>query len=127
MKFERKAKIADAYIKHRNYFYKGQSELTMPKNFIQVFVYADLLMLARFKYKAPIWIMLCVGLGLAIIFWALGWLWDRHKLYDRETEFGNKRNKFVGEMRNEINKRDVQKRNRGLQDSNKNSKRKRND
>lgn len=85
------------YIHHRNLYNKGQGELGFFKTLVNV---PSLMMFWLFVRSLvpefPFWLFISsvpVLMGIKIISnWVVGWWWDKHDFYDRESDWGNNRN-----------------------------------
>lgn len=122
MKFETKVKIQDFYIKHKNYFGLGFSLVYDIKSYVSIFLLA-ILTIQSFGWTIPYGILLILALISIAGFWCIGKYLDRIGFYQRQHEFNNKRNIFVKEVRDEIIKGNIGKRNSSRKAGIKNNKR----
>lgn len=85
------------YIHNRNLYQKGQSEVQFLKNTFSVqSVMVLWLFIKSIWPEFPLWVFGCVMPVLLLLqmfgHWALGYWWDRNDLYDRESDWLNRRN-----------------------------------
>jgi len=102
--FRDKAKgdrVLDRYIHHRNLYNKGQAELGFFRNLVSyqailvTYLAVDRI-LAKLGWSVSMWIIFMV-LALLVVLkvgfqWYVGYWWDKHQVFDREADWGNKRN-----------------------------------
>lgn len=98
-----KRKIAESYISQRNRFNKGMSEVYNLKTIVQYFVYAEVLFKLVWKTKVSHALLGVGAIAIVGLAWLLGYWWDKFGMFVLESEWGNKRNWFVKQMRKKYN------------------------
>ena len=103
MKFERKIKAQDLFIKHNSYFGKGQSFVYQAKTVFQILFYPSATYVAWTGNKPSLYLLgICFFLYVGF-FWWLGYYLDKIGYFHREAEFGNKRNPVMKQIRDKLN------------------------
>ena len=105
-----KYKVMERFIHHRNYLEKGLSLTYWVLKFGQLWVLGEVYFKMVVPEKAVTTLMITSGVAVyLILMWFIGMLWDRHGVFIIETEWSNKRNKFVNEMRRKYNLKEGEK------------------
>lgn len=100
MKFETKIKLEDGFIKHRNYFEKGQSFIYSLKLPIQIIFYSSgTIYIYTGGWKPPFYVLIITGMVYMLAFWKWGKFLDKIGFFHRESEFANKRNPLARQIR----------------------------
>jgi len=104
MEHELKQRFLKWFIHNNNLISKGVGLLNTPKQIAQYVLGVTIVLKLFFDPAAEWYIYANIGIGLAFLIsaWGTGWWWDKSQAYQLEAEWGNKRNPFVGEMRNTI-------------------------
>lgn len=95
-------KLIWSFIHHRNLFTKGSELIYWVIKWGQIWVMAEILVKLNPDMKITPIIRLGVALICIIGAWFVGWIWYRKKIFEMETEWSNKINPFVKEMREKI-------------------------
>jgi hypothetical protein len=95
------------YIHHRNLYNKGANEVAFFKSFANTQMYILWWLFARNVWPdLPVWLFLTVVpvVVLVKIFfnWLVGYWWDRNDLYDRESDWSNKRNPVMNGIEKQL-------------------------
>jgi hypothetical protein len=100
---DHRARVLSAYIHHRNLYAKGSSEiggLFQIVNF-QSGMVAWLFLKSIFP-DLPLWALaagfFAAVVGRTVLKWYLGYCWDKHRVFDAETEWQNARNPTLVEI-----------------------------
>ena len=87
------------YIHHRNLYAKGHGEVGFIRN---IFPFQSLMILWLFLKSIgdiPNWFVY-IGVPVLItvkliLYWFVGYLWEQHKIFDKENDWNNERNKAM--------------------------------
>ena len=94
-------KWQDRFIQEKTRMQTGINELNQLRYLIMMFFILETWKYTQ-QFKLSYWHYI-LGFILALIgFWLVGYIFDKLELYKAQAEFGNKRNKFVKEMREKI-------------------------
>jgi len=95
----KKLKLLEWVLIQRYRLSKGNCEFDFFKNSIIAMLGAQIYIKGWLGYELKWWIYISAFLSINFCFWCFGYWWDKRGLYHVENEIGNKRNKFVEQMR----------------------------
>jgi len=86
------------FVREKSRMHKGINESNTIRYPIQ-FILIIAIFVKQYMIGLPDWVYIVMGIGGLFALWFIGLMWDVVSLYQEENEFANRRNKFVGEMR----------------------------
>jgi hypothetical protein len=87
------------FIDVRNRYSKGWAEINFFRYIIQMGLLIDIWLRSHGIEIVPMWFWIIAIITYFVLCWYIGYLWDKAHMYQLESEWGNKRNPFVKEMR----------------------------
>ena len=98
-----KYNLIDWFITQRARWGKGQGEVAMLRGFIEMYILIEIYFATKLNYSPSISLLVLALIGLNILYWIVGFAWDKLGLYIPEAEFGNKRNQLMIQLRKKFN------------------------
>ncbi len=103
----RRERIFESYVHHKNLYNKGNGEISFWVGManidtfllLSIFVKTQMPWVPLWMYFALFPILIFARTGAA---WAIGWWWDKNKLFDTEASWTNKRNPTINALGKKI-------------------------
>lgn len=89
------------YIHHRNLYNKGQGEVNFIRGLapLQPLMVLWLFLKSIFGEDVPNWLVYFgipfIIVSKAVLHWWIGYMWEEHRVFDKENDWNNKRNEAM--------------------------------
>lgn len=98
-----KTKLFEWYVAQEARFNTGQGKVIQFKHAFQLYLLADVYLVVKFDINIALYFLIFASVGFILLFWLMGFVWDKLGLFHYQAEFGNKRNPAIKQIRKKLN------------------------